>query len=123
MRPRARDKKLQEEWAVPLNSIDDICEVCFRLEFVLTGFFRLVFYFLFIYGTYETYTHQIFSKYCLGKLRSNPWSELDGLQPETKIINEKLGVINKKGFLTINSQPAVNGEKSDSPSVGKNYHF
>nr|GLL47865.1 methylenetetrahydrofolate reductase 1-like [Ipomoea trifida]GMD91008.1 probable methylenetetrahydrofolate reductase [Ipomoea batatas]GME04631.1 probable methylenetetrahydrofolate reductase [Ipomoea batatas] len=86
MRPRARDKKLQEEWAVPLNGIEDICE--------------------------------IFSKFCLGKLRSNPWSELDGLQPETKTINEQLGAINKKGFLTINSQPAVNGEKSDSPSVG-----
>jgi len=56
--------------------------------------------------------------YCIGKLRSNPWSELDGLQPETKIINEQLERINSKGFLTINSQPAVNGEKSDSPTVG-----
>ena len=27
MRPRARDKKLQEEWATPLKSIDDIQEV------------------------------------------------------------------------------------------------
>ncbi|KAL2641214.1 hypothetical protein AAZV13_06G278000 [Glycine max] len=86
MRPRARDKKLVEEWAVPLKSIEDIYER-----------FRL---------------------YCLGKLRSNPWSELDGLQPETKIINELLEKINTKGFLTINSQPAVNGEKSDSPTVG-----
>lgn len=57
-------------------------------------------------------------KFCLGKIRSSPWSELDGLQPETKIINEQLGSINMKGFLTINSQPAVNGAKSDSPSVG-----
>lgn len=56
---------------------------------------------------------------CMGKLKSSPWSELDGLQPETKIINEQLGDINLKGFLTINSQPAVNGLKSDSPSVGK----
>ncbi|CAH9075565.1 unnamed protein product [Cuscuta epithymum] len=86
MRPRARDKKLQEEWIVPLNNIEDICE--------------------------------IFSKYCLGKVRSNPWSELDGLLPETKIIDEQLGDINKKGFLTINSQPAINGEKSDAASVG-----
>lgn len=29
MRPRTRDKKLHEEWVVPLNNIDDICEVCF----------------------------------------------------------------------------------------------
>lgn len=86
MRPRARDKKLHEEWAVPLKSLEDIYEK--------------------------------FMKLCLGKLRTSPWSELDGLQPETKIINEQLGNINLKGFLTINSQPAVNGEKSDSPSVG-----
>ncbi|GMY33007.1 methylenetetrahydrofolate reductase 2-like [Fagus crenata] len=86
MRPRARDKKLLEEWATPLKNVEDI--------------------------------HEKFKKYCLGKLRSSPWSELDGLQPETRIINEQLGKINIKGFLTINSQPAVNGEKSDSSSVG-----
>ncbi|KAF6150136.1 hypothetical protein GIB67_023091 [Kingdonia uniflora] len=86
LRPRSRDKKLNEEWAVQLKSVEDI--------------------------------HERFMKCCLGELRSNPWSELDGLQPETKIINELLGDINMKGFLTINSQPAVNGEKSDSLSVG-----
>ncbi|XP_021752218.1 methylenetetrahydrofolate reductase 2-like [Chenopodium quinoa] len=86
MRPRSRDKKLQEEWAVPLKSIEDI--------------------------------NEIFKNFCLGKLKSNPWSEIDGLQPETKIIDEQLSNINKKGFLTINSQPAVNGERSDSPTVG-----
>ncbi|CAN4126696.1 unnamed protein product [Withania somnifera] len=86
MRARSRDKKLQEEWAVVLNSVEDI--------------------------------YERFKDYCLGKLRSCPWSELDSLQPETKIINEKLGQVNTKGFLTINSQPAVNAEKSDSPSVG-----
>lgn len=63
--------------------------------------------------------HQKFTKFCLGKLRISPWYELDGLQPETKIINEELVNINLKGFLTINSQPAVNGAKSDSPIVGK----
>lgn len=57
--------------------------------------------------------------YCLGKLRSCPWSELDGLQAETKIIDDHLGNINSKGFLTINSQPSVNGAKSDAPLVGK----
>ncbi|XP_047325264.1 probable methylenetetrahydrofolate reductase [Impatiens glandulifera] len=86
MRPRARDKKLQEEWVLPLKNVEDI--------------------------------HEQFKKYCLGELKSSPWSELEGLQPETKIINEQLGDINSKGFLTINSQPAVNGAKSDSPSVG-----
>uniref|UniRef100_A0A2P2KPK8 Methylenetetrahydrofolate reductase n=1 Tax=Rhizophora mucronata TaxID=61149 RepID=A0A2P2KPK8_RHIMU len=86
MRPRARDKKLQEEWGAPLKSVEDICEK--------------------------------FKSLCLGRLKSSPWSELEGLQPETRIINENLGRINLKGFLTINSQPAVNGEKSDSAAVG-----
>ncbi|KAG0488762.1 hypothetical protein HPP92_007573 [Vanilla planifolia] len=67
MRPRSRDKKLQEEWATPLKSLEDI--------------------------------HERFMNYCLGKLRSSPWSELDGLQPETKIIDEQLGQINLKVFL------------------------
>lgn len=67
----------------------------------------------------ELLLSQKFKKFCLGKLKSSPWSELDGLQPETGIINELLGKINTKGFLTINSQPAVNGERSDSPAVGK----
>ncbi|CAL1404731.1 unnamed protein product [Linum trigynum] len=86
MRPRARDKKLHQEWAVQLNSVDDI--------------------------------YERFKSFCLGTLKTSPWSELDGLQPETKVINEQLGKINSKGILTINSQPAVNGEKSDSPNVG-----
>lgn len=86
MRPRSRDKKLNEEWVVPLKNIEDV--------------------------------YERFNMFCMGKLKSSPWSELDGLQPETKIINEQLGEINLKGFLTINSQPAVNGLKSDSPSVG-----
>nr|XP_027095856.1 methylenetetrahydrofolate reductase 2-like [Coffea arabica] len=86
MRPRARGKRLSEEWVVPLRSLQDIYEK--------------------------------FKQFCLGQLRSCPWSELDGLQPETRIINEHLGAINLKGFLTINSQPAVNGVKSDTPSLG-----
>ena len=67
----------------------------------------------------EFFLYQKFKKYCLGKLGSSPWSELDGLRPETRIINEQLGKIISKGFLTVNGQPAVNGEKSDSPSVGE----
>ncbi|CAN6444458.1 unnamed protein product [Victoria cruziana] len=62
--------------------------------------------------------HERFINFCLGKIRSHPWSELDGLQPETMMINKELENVNSKGFLTINSQPAVNGEKSDSSSVG-----
>ncbi|KAE8820619.1 5,10-methylene-tetrahydrofolate reductase [Hordeum vulgare] len=84
-RPRGRGKKLQEEWAVPLKSVQDI--------------------------------NEWFVNFCEGKLKSSPWSELDGLQPETTIIDDQLVKMNSKGFLTINSQPAVNAEKSESPSV------
>ncbi|PHT57638.1 Methylenetetrahydrofolate reductase 1 [Capsicum baccatum] len=63
---RSRDKKLQEEWAIAFNSVEDI--------------------------------YERFMNYCLGKLRSCPWSELDGLQAETKIIDEHLSNINTKGW-------------------------
>ncbi|KAL5549748.1 hypothetical protein UlMin_004979, partial [Ulmus minor] len=81
IRSRARDKKLLEDWIVPLRNVEDV--------------------------------HEKFKDFCHGKLRSNPWSESDGFLPESMIINEQLGRINIKGFLTINSQPVVNGAKSD----------
>lgn len=126
MRPRARGKRLSEEWVVPLRSLQDVYEVQL-----------LIYIFTFIWrkscfcrrsDSWWILSHQKFKQYCLGQLRSCPWSELDGLQPETRIINEQLGAINLKGFLTINSQPAVNGAKSDTPSVGElfltwNAHF
>ena len=45
MRPRARDKKLHEEWATPLKSIDDIQEVKFLVWnlFSLFSFKRIGF--------------------------------------------------------------------------------
>ena len=61
---------------------------------------------------------QLFAQYCGSTIKSHPWSELEGLQPETAKINTKLVDINTRGFLTINSQPSVNGEKSDSPTFG-----
>jgi methylenetetrahydrofolate reductase (NADPH) len=39
-------------------------------------------------------------------------------QAETHIISAPLAAFNRAGFLTINSQPAVNGEKSDHPVFG-----
>lgn len=37
MRPRARDKKLVEEWVVPLRSVEDIHEVKFLSVYFLLG--------------------------------------------------------------------------------------
>ena len=46
-----------------------------------------------------------------------PWND-DELSPETSLITEKLAAINKRGVLTINSQPSVNGLPSNDPQVG-----
>ena len=42
----------------------------------------------------------------------------NALQLETLPIKESLKKMNRYGFLTINSQPRVNGEKSTHPAVG-----
>lgn len=60
---------------------------------------------------------EIFAKYIEGKIPILPWCET-ALQSETIPISNKLADINRQGFLTINSQPAVNGEKSDHPLYG-----
>ncbi|RHZ23509.1 hypothetical protein DYB37_002955, partial [Aphanomyces astaci] len=46
-----------------------------------------------------------------------PWCE-QGLSGESTIIRENLRWINSMGFLTINSQPRINGAPSEDPSVG-----
>ena len=50
-------------------------------------------------------------------MKSLPWNE-DDLAPETGLLLSNLAEINKKGFLTINSQPNVNAAKSTDPVVG-----
>ena len=47
-----------------------------------------------------------------------PWSEMDSLQLETGYIKDQLVALNRKGFLTINSQPCVNGLPSTDEKVG-----
>ncbi|KAG8988994.1 hypothetical protein FRB94_001792 [Tulasnella sp. JGI-2019a] len=59
----------------------------------------------------------LFSRFCLGKLSALPWSD----QPpssETSVIGSQLAKLNELGFLTINSQPAVNGASSDDATFG-----
>eukprot|EP00271_Cylindrocystis_brebissonii_P012969 TRINITY_DN32499_c0_g1_i1.p1 TRINITY_DN32499_c0_g1~~TRINITY_DN32499_c0_g1_i1.p1 ORF type:complete len:597 (-),score=129.56 TRINITY_DN32499_c0_g1_i1:465-2255(-) len=86
-RRKSRNKLLQEEWAVPLTSTDDV--------------------------------QKLFVRYCEGQMKTFPWSEVEGgLHPETSHINTELLSLNQQGFLTINSQPAVNGAPSTSPTVG-----
>jgi len=60
---------------------------------------------------------QLFANFCRGKVASLPWSE-DAPAPETGVIFEHLARLNESGFLTINSQPAVNGAPSNDPVHG-----
>ncbi len=53
----------------------------------------------------------LFARFCKGEIKSTPWSS-QKLESETEIIKQRLAGINMLGYLTINSQPAVNGVKS-----------
>eukprot|EP00465_Bigelowiella_longifila_P006643 CAMPEP_0185262898 /NCGR_PEP_ID=MMETSP1359-20130426/10920_1 /TAXON_ID=552665 /ORGANISM="Bigelowiella longifila, Strain CCMP242" /LENGTH=447 /DNA_ID=CAMNT_0027849965 /DNA_START=27 /DNA_END=1370 /DNA_ORIENTATION=+ len=58
-----------------------------------------------------------FADYINGKIPRLPWCET-GIQLETLPLKKRLLNINTRGFLTINSQPRVNGAKSDDKVVG-----
>ncbi|RHZ57906.1 hypothetical protein Glove_382g40 [Diversispora epigaea] len=59
----------------------------------------------------------LFVQYCNGEINSLPWSD-QTLAQETEIIKDHLAHINSLGYLTINSQPAVNGARSDDKVFG-----
>jgi len=59
----------------------------------------------------------IFAKFVHGDIRVLPWCD-QPLMEESAKIRDRLELINRAGFLTINSQPAVNGARSDSPVYG-----
>jgi methylenetetrahydrofolate reductase (NADPH) len=61
--------------------------------------------------------YEVFASYVEGKVKRLPWCT-ESLQLETVGIIEKLGRLNRNGFLTINSQPAVNSMPSDHPVYG-----
>jgi methylenetetrahydrofolate reductase (NADPH) len=60
---------------------------------------------------------EVFVRYIEGKIPMLPWCET-ALQVETNTIAPLLLEINRKGFWTINSQPSVNGMKSDHSMYG-----
>lgn len=59
----------------------------------------------------------LFAQFCMGKLKALPWSDQEAAS-ETSVISQRLAQINQLGFLTINSQPAVNGARSDNKVFG-----
>lgn len=46
-----------------------------------------------------------------------PWND-DPLAPETNLLKDELEKVNRRGILTINSQPNINGKPSSDPIVG-----
>lgn len=59
----------------------------------------------------------LITKYLVGELPSLPWSE-GYINSEVGSIRDELLKLNARGFLTINSQPTVNGVKSSHPVHG-----
>lgn len=72
-----------------------------------------------IWGTPTTLddVKSLFSRFCTQQLKALPWSD----QPPTTemlVIGQQLARMNELGYLTINSQPAVNGARSDDKAFG-----
>ena len=61
--------------------------------------------------------YEVFAQYVEGRIPILPWCE-SALSGETVPLTNKLAEINRSGFLSINSQPAVNGAKSTHPTYG-----
>jgi len=60
---------------------------------------------------------KVFVSFCEGKINSLPWCVIP-LAIESKQISKELVKLNELGFLTINSQPNVNGASSEDPDIG-----
>lgn len=60
---------------------------------------------------------KLFSRFCTNDLSALPWSD-QAPSVETSFISEQLAKMNELGFLTINSQPTVNGARSDDKIFG-----
>lgn len=65
----------------------------------------------------ESDVHEVFARYVEGSVPHIPWCETP-LQPESFLIQPQLARINRYGFLTINSQPPVDGALSNHHVFG-----
>jgi methylenetetrahydrofolate reductase (NADPH) len=61
--------------------------------------------------------YDVFVNYCEGKISRLPWAE-SPLASESSVIQTQLLKLNRMGFLTINSQPRVNGADSSDKLFG-----
>jgi len=67
--------------------------------------------------TEPEHVYDVFARYVEGRIPAIPWCETP-LQPESFLIQPLLSKLNRAGFLTINSQPAVNGVSSTDKTFG-----
>ncbi|XP_027514042.1 methylenetetrahydrofolate reductase isoform X3 [Corapipo altera] len=74
--------------------------------------------------TGEESVFEVFTCYITGEPNRNghrvtcmPWND-DPLATETNLLKEQLEKVNRRGILTINSQPNINGKPSTDPIVG-----
>ncbi|XP_069097355.1 methylenetetrahydrofolate reductase (NADPH) isoform X2 [Pleurodeles waltl] len=72
----------------------------------------------------EESVYEVFTSYISGepnhgghKVTCLPWND-DPLAPETNLMKEELQKVNRRGILTINSQPNMNARPSSDPVVG-----
>ncbi|XP_076596827.1 methylenetetrahydrofolate reductase (NADPH) [Chaetodon auriga] len=70
-------------------------------------------------SVYEVFTCYITGQpNCSGhKVMCLPWND-EPLAPETNLLKDELEKVNRRGVLTINSQPNINGKPSTDPIVG-----
>jgi len=61
--------------------------------------------------------YEVFARYVEGAIPHIPWCETP-LQPESFLIQSQLAQLNRAGFLTINSQPPINGVSSTHSTFG-----
>lgn len=59
----------------------------------------------------------VFCNFVEGKINLLPWNEVP-MREESRLISNDLLRLNKMGFLTINSQPMLNGIESENPQYG-----
>ncbi|XP_032087921.1 methylenetetrahydrofolate reductase isoform X3 [Thamnophis elegans] len=74
--------------------------------------------------TSEESVYEVFRCYIAGEANRNghkvtclPWND-DPLASETNLMKDELVKVNRRGILTINSQPNINGKPSTDPIVG-----
>ncbi|KAJ8388066.1 hypothetical protein AAFF_G00146840 [Aldrovandia affinis] len=70
-------------------------------------------------SVFEVFTSYITAQPNRGghKVMCLPWND-DPLAQETNLLKEELEKVNRRGILTINSQPNINGKPSSDPIVG-----